>query len=251
MTTAAVPDALRALIARARRVVALTGAGISAESGVPTFREAQTGLWARFDPLELATPEAFARNPELVWDWYAWRRELVAAVEPNPGHRALASWSERCPDLLVVTQNVDGLHQRAGSPRVVELHGNIARTVCSRDRRVVERWDAAGPRPPRCPDCGAPLRPGVVWFGEMLPQDALEAAYAACAAADVVLSIGTSSLVQPAASLPLHALAHGVPVVEINPTETPLSPRASFSLRGRAGELLPVLLHLGKPQAGE
>ena len=164
------------ILASARWVAMLTGAGVSAESGVPTFRDAQTGLWARFDPLQLATPTAFANQPKLVWDWYAWRRELVLKVEPNPAHGALADIERRVPDCLLITQNVDGLHRRAGSRKVVELHGNIGRVKCSREGTVVDRWDCAADEVPRCAACGALLRPDVVWFEEMLPPEALAAA---------------------------------------------------------------------------
>src|SRR6266567_5032004 len=160
----------------ARFIAALTGAGISAESGIATFRDAPEGLWARFDPRELATPSAFARNPKRVWDWYAWRRERVAEAQPNAGHLALAALERRTHEFVLVTQNVDGLHQRAGSRNVVELHGNIARVKCSRDGTPVERWEAKEDEVPRCPDCGAYLRPDVVWFEELLPEDALAAA---------------------------------------------------------------------------
>lgn len=223
------------------RLVVLTGSGISAESGVPTFREAQTGLWARFDPQELATPEAFGRDPKLVWDWYAWRRKLVAEAHPNPGHLAIAQMQQLFADFTLVTQNVDGLHQRAGSRGVVELHGNIIRTKCSVEGTEVEDYED-GESPPLCPSCGAPLRPDVVWFGEMLPHDTLGAASEAARRSDVLLSVGTSSLVYPAAALPFEALENGATVVEINPGETPLSPHADYALRGRAGEVLPRLI---------
>src|SRR5262245_37061047 len=154
-------DALR----NARRVAVLTGAGVSAESGVPTFRDAQTGLWAKYDPRELATPDAFARNPKLVWDWYAARRAMLAKVKPNPAHFAIAELERRVPQFLLATQNVDGLHQRAGSVAMVELHGNIARVKCSREGTLVAQWsEAQADEPPRCPACGAYLRPDVVWF---------------------------------------------------------------------------------------
>ena len=224
----------------AGRVVALTGSGISAESGVPTFRDAQTGLWARYDPQELATPEAFARNPRLVWEWYEWRRALVRSAEPNPGHRALVELEHRAPHFTLITQNVDGLHQTAGSRAVIELHGNIRRTRCSQEGVIVEEYGDG--RPSLCPRCGAFLRPDVVWFGEMLPAGALEVASEAARGCDLFLSIGTSSLVYPAAGLPYEALESGATVVEINPSETPLTPRANFVLRGRAGEVLPELL---------
>ena len=225
----------------ATHVVALTGSGISAESGVPTFRDAQTGLWERYDPLELATPEAFARDPRLVWEWYAWRRGLVADAEPNPGHEALADLERRIPGFTLVTQNVDGLHQRAGSRRVIELHGNIMRSRCSEEGIIVGEYKGEE-TPPRCPRCGEFLRPDVVWFGETLPFGALEEASEAARGCNLFLSIGTSSLVYPAAALPYEALDNGATLVEINPTETPLSVNADFTLRGPAGEVLPDIL---------
>ena len=230
-------DALR----RARRVVALTGSGISAESGVPTFRDAQTGLWANYDPQELATPEAFARDPELVWRWYAWRRGLVEGARPNAGHMALADLERRAPVFTLVTQNVDGLHGEAGSLNVVELHGNIRRSRCSVENVTVEPEEAEH-LPPLCPNCGSPLRPDVVWFGEALPAEALRAASEAARSCDVLLSVGTSGLVYPAASLPHEALEGGAAVVEINPDPTPLSAHAEFAVRGKAGEVLPDLV---------
>ena len=211
------------ILASARFVAMLTGAGVSAESGVPTFRDAQTGLWARFDPLQLATPTAFANHPKLVWDWYAWRRELVAKVEPNPAHGALVDIERRVPDCLLITQNVDGLHRRAGSRKVVELHGNIGRVKCSREGTVVEHWDCAGDDVPRCAACGALLRPDVVWFEEMLPPEALAAAEAMARRCDLMLVVGTSAEVYPAAALPIIAKASGAVVIEINPNATALS----------------------------
>jgi len=222
-------------------MVVLTGSGVSAESGVPTFREAQTGLWARFDPQELATPEAFERDPKLVWDWYEWRRKLVAEASPNPGHVAISEMERIFSGFTLITQNVDGLHQRAGSMEVIELHGNILRTKCSVEGTVVEDYDEEE-TPPCCPSCGAPLRPDVVWFGEMLPYEALEAASEAARGSDAFLSVGTSSLVYPAAALPFEALESGATLVEINPEETPLTPHADYSVRGPAGEILPLLV---------
>ena len=236
------PPELCEALRSATRIVALTGSGISAESGVPTFREAQTGLWAEFDPQQLATPEAFASHPRRGWEWYEWRRELVSAARPNPAHLALADWARRAPGFSVITQNVDGLHQRAGSPSVIEFHGNILRTRCSKDGELVDEWPATNQIPPLCPRCGALLRPDVVWFGEAIPHDALEAAARALDHCDVLLSIGTSSLVYPAAGLAEAALAAGVTVVEINPGATPLSSDADFVLREPAGEALPRLL---------
>lgn len=227
---------------RARRVVALTGAGVSAESGVPTFRDAQTGHWARFKPEELATPEAFRRNPRLVWEWYDQRRQRVRTLSPNPGHRALAGMQGKVPRFVLITQNVDGLHQRAGSEDVVELHGNLFRTKCFAEDAVVDSWPETGEVPPRCPRCHGPLRPDVVWFGEMLPPDALAEAETACDQCEVFLSIGTSSLVYPAAGLAHRALSAGARVVEVNSSETPLTERAHDRLRGFSGAVLPELV---------
>ncbi|MBK8901605.1 MAG: NAD-dependent deacylase [Anaerolineaceae bacterium] len=226
----------------ARHVAVLTGAGISAESGVPTFREAQTGLWARYSPEELATPQAFQRNPQLVWEWYAWRRELVSRAEPNLGHVALAELAGLVPQFTLITQNVDGLHQRAGSPNVICLHGNIQETKCFAREHVLDNWPESEAVPPTCPTCGSLLRPNVVWFGENLPAAALQTAVAAAESCDVFLTIGTSALVQPAASLPLRAVERGATLVEVNPQATPLTRFADFALAGAAGEVLPVLV---------
>lgn len=245
------PPQLLAQLRTAADVVVLTGAGISAESGIPTFRDAQTGLWARYDPQELATPQAFRRNPRLVWEWYAWRRELVSRATPNPGHYALAEWERRAPRFTLITQNVDGLHHQAGSRNVIELHGNIARVKCFDEDRLVEQWIETPDPPPRCPRCGGLLRPDVVWFGEMLPATALERAFQAARAADVFLTVGTSGLVQPAASLPLEAVEAGATVIEINPQETPLSPWMTSSWRGAAGVILPQLLDAVWPPLAE
>jgi NAD-dependent deacetylase len=213
----------------ARHIAVLTGAGISAESGIPTFRDAQTGLWARFRPEELAIPEAFRRNPQLVWDWYEWRRNLVRNAAPNAGHRALARLESLVPRFSVITQNVDGLHQRAGSRAVIELHGNIGRNRCFAENVVVE--GAATGRPPRCANCGAYLRPDVVWFGETLPRAALAEA-------------------EEAAQLPVSARESGAVVIEINKDPTPLTALATFSLRDAAGAILPPLLEAAWPEAG-
>ena len=162
----------------------------SAESGVPTFREAQTGLWAQYDPEELATPQAFLCNPRLVWEWYAWRRELAAKAEPNLGHLALAQLEQQIPHFTLITQNVDGLHQRAGSQNVIELHGNIQRTICFNERQVVNAWPGSDEIPPRCPRCGGLLRPDVVWFGESLPAPARESAWVAAKQCELFLAVG-------------------------------------------------------------
>jgi NAD-dependent deacetylase len=228
---------------RARHVCVLTGAGISAESGIPTFRDAQEGLWAQYSPLDLATPEGFERDPELVWRWYEWRREMVRAARPNPGHIALAQLAHRVPRLTLVTQNVDGLHQRAGSPHVLEYHGNILRDRCTLEQVVAERSeDSRTSALPRCAACGGLLRPDVVWFGEMIPHRALVEADAAAADCDAFLSIGTSSLVYPAAGLAETALRRGVPVIEVNPNPTELAAHAHVVLAGPSGQVLPALL---------
>jgi NAD-dependent deacetylase len=233
-------------LAAASRVVVLTGAGVSAESGVPTFRGPE-GLWRRYRPEQLATPEAFARDPKLVWEWYEWRRGVIAGLRPNAAHLALASLESRLPGFLLVTQNVDGLHAVAGSRRLVELHGSLWRTRCvnacspaSEDRRC-----PLPDLPPRCGGCGATLRPDVVWFGEPLDGAALRLAFEEAAAAEAVLVIGTSSLVYPAAALPEAALASGAFVVEVNPEPTGLSDRAHASFRARAAEIVPSLLEAG------
>ncbi len=239
------PETLRQVWRQAQHVVVFSGAGMSAESGVPTFRQAQTGLWARYDPTELATPAAFRQHPKRVWDWYTWRRTLVARAQPNAGHRAIAELETLVPRVTVVTQNVDGLHQAAGSSHVLELHGNLQRTVCSVCRALVpaEEWAPPGPEGvPRCPHCGGLLRPDVVWFGELLPASVWEAARQAMQQADVVLVVGTSGLVYPAASLPLQAAEKGAVLIEINPEVSALSQRMDYIWRGPAGEVLPWLV---------
>lgn len=224
-------------------MAALCGAGLGAESGLPTFRDAPAGaeaaLWAQYRPEALATPQAFRRDPRLVWAWYTWRRERALQAVPNSGHYALAQLADRFPDFTLIPQNVDGLQQRAGSRHVLELHGSLLRARCSQCAAPGPWADA--PEPPRCAVCGGLLRPDVVWFGESLPQATWAAARAAAQRAEVFLTIGTSGLVAPAASLPLEALAAGAALIEINPQPTPLSGRAHLSLRGPAGELLPQL----------
>lgn len=235
------PPGLVEALRDSRHVLVLTGAGISAESGVPTFREAQTGLWEKFDPTELATPEAFARDPALVWRWYQWRRELVAGVEANAGHRAVAALAHRVPRLTLVTQNVDGLHQQAGSRDVIEYHGNLFRDICFAgcgEQSAVAGEDGL----PHCNRCGALLRPGVVWFGEAIPPDAMQAADAAAGDCDLFLSIGTSSLVWPAAGLAERAAAGGATLAEINPEATPLSAHCDFRIAAGAATAMPKLV---------
>jgi len=245
----------RALVSRARRVVVLTGAGISAESGVPTFR-GPGGLWKTHRPEELATPQAFRADPRLVWEWYAFRRDTVAACHPNAGHRALAGFALGGREVRIVTQNVDGLHALAateaagaGSPEPampLELHGSLFRVRCVQCNWAAyhrEPVDTSSPDAlPRCPECGGMVRPAVVWFGESLEEHVLVEAFEAAEAADLCLVVGTSAVVHPAASVPLVTLRAGGSVVEVNPEETPLSPVAAVSLRGPSGEILPELL---------
>jgi len=239
---------LVAAIQKANNIVALTGAGVSAESGVPTFREAQTGLWAKYDPMELATPQAFQRDPKLVWEWYTWRRQLIANAPPNAAHHALADLPNRIPHFTLVTQNVDGFHQLAGVPNPIELHGNITHSICFDHHHSVIDWAEDEDIPPRCPQCGSPLRPDVVWFGESLPQEALAAASTASKSAEVFFSIGTSSLVEPAASLPIIARQNGSILIEINPARTPISDLAHLAIRRPAAQALPKLIDHLWPQ---
>ncbi len=244
-------DEVAALLRGARRVMAFTGAGVSAESGIPTFRDALTGLWATFDPEELATPEAFRRQPRMVWEWYAERRAKMAEVEPNPGHRALVEVEQRVPAFTLVTQNIDGLHAAAGQRRVVELHGNIRRVKCFEEGTPFDTWDETGEPPPSCPDCGAWLRPDVVWFGELLPEEGLRTAWAEAASCDLFLSVGTSNLVEPAASLPWMAHRAGATVVVVNPTADGQRRGAGIRwLGGKAGEVLPALVRAAWPPPG-
>ena len=221
-------------------VTVLTGAGVSAESGVPTFR-GEEGLWKSYRAEELATPGAFARDPGLVWEWYDWRRQVCAATDPNPAHAAIVELDLALSRFLLVTQNVDGLHARAGSTRIVELHGNIFRARCTGCGTV--REDLPVPLeeiPPVC-GCGGALRPDVVWFGEGLPEEALARAFEASRSCDLMLVVGTSAVVQPAASMPLLAKQAGARVIEVNPDATPITPFVDLHLEGKAAEILPGL----------
>lgn len=236
------PADLISLLRRAPKLAALTGAGVSQESGLRTFRDAQTGLWAQYKPTELASPEAFRRDPKLVWDWYAWRREAVKGVRPNPGHYALVEIEKRLPVFTLITQNVDNLHRFAGSRKLLELHGNIQRVRCAECYTFTETWDDDTESVPKCAECGGLLRPDVVWFGEALPRDQLEAAVTAARSSEIFFSIGTSGVVQPAASLAFAAHNRGAVVVEINAGPTPLTPKADYILQGKSGEILPRLV---------
>ncbi|MBO9309383.1 MAG: NAD-dependent deacylase [Chloroflexi bacterium] len=249
MNTAALQDAARVL-RRAKRLVVLTGAGMSKESGIPTFRDALEGLWAQFDPEELATPQAFQRNPRLVWEWYEMRRRRVLEVQPHAGHYALAALEKRLPHVTIITQNVDGLHRRAGSTDVIELHGNITQHKCFADCRgaptLLALSELIGDSvPPRCPHCGAYARPNVVWFNEFLPAEALTRARDLCLRADVVLIVGTSGVVQPAASLPYLAKRSGNAfLIDVNPERDEIAPICDLFLQGTAGNILPRLVEL-------
>ena len=234
-------DQVRQWLHEAGSVAVLTGAGISAESGVPTFR-GEGGLWRQYRAEELATPEAFAHDPRLVWEWYDWRRGIVAETRPNPGHEALAELERQLADFTLVTQNVDGLHDLAGSSHPLKLHGDIWELRCTRcSHQEVNRDVPLGEIPPRC-ECGALLRPNIVWFGEALPAGVSEAAWGRSEQADLFLVVGTSALVQPAASLPLAARSKGARLVEINLEPTLISDRCDVSLLGPSGEILPQLI---------
>jgi NAD-dependent deacetylase len=269
-TSAAAFDEVVALTARARWITVFSGAGMSAESGIPTFRDAQVGLWENYDPASLATPEAWEADPDLMWAWYRWRARLVRRSEPNAGHHALVDLPTAGLDdpgdpearaVMIVTQNVDDLHERAGTPVLSHLHGSLFAPRCSEcatpydPDAMLDGSDAGSDpgsdpdtpptsrrTPPSCPVCGGRIRPGVVWFGEALPEDAWQRAESAFRAADLVIVVGTSGVVYPAASLPERAAAAGVPVVEINPEPSALSALASHHLRATAATALPALV---------
>lgn len=239
-----------AVLRRAQSLCVLTGAGVSKESGVPTFRDAQEGLWAKYDPTELATPQAFEKNPKLVWDWYESRRSMMADVQPNPGHLALAQLEQHFPDMAVITQNIDALHEAAGSSRVIHLHGNIAANKCfyhcQGDPTLIDlatlSYDADD-GPPTCPHCGKKsVRPDVVWFGEMLPEAALNEATRLSQICDVMIVVGTSGLVTPAAMLPRWAKEAGNQVIEVNPDYSMITRLADHKLEGPGGVMLPQLV---------
>lgn len=228
-----------ALLNQAQHIAVLTGAGISKESGIPTFRDALMGYWANYDPTQLATPEGFRSDPTLVWRWYADRRALLETAQPNPGHYALAELAQR-KWVTIITQNIDGLHQAAGSAGVLEVHGTLRGYKCIDCESPYEMAEipAADSTPPLC-DCGGLIRPAVIWFNELLPEAVMAQAIRACETCDVMLSIGTSGLVWPAAGLPLTAKEHGATLIEINPETTMLTSEVDIYLQGRSGELLP------------
>jgi len=242
--TILIPSELVKILKSSKSIVALTGAGVSAESGISTFRDPNGGLFTKYNVEEVATPEGFKKNPKLVWEWYSMRREKVRQAKPNPGHIVLAKFEQIFPNFTLITQNVDGLHQKAGSRNVIELHGNIMRNKCFAKSHPVdiEKLSVSSESPPRCPICGSPVRPDVVWFGEFLDPDILSEAEKAIKNADVFLSIGTSSVVYPAAGFISLAKEFGATVVEINPNETEKSYCADFVLRYQSGKILPAIL---------
>jgi len=229
------------ILNKTSRVAVLTGAGISAESGIPTFR-GEDGLWKNYRAEQLATPQAFAQNPELVWEWYDWRRGIIGAKDINDGHRVLSKWEGIFPTFNVITQNIDGFHAKAGSTNIVELHGNIWKLRCTEEGTIRENHETPlTENPPRCPDCGAMQRPHVVWFGESLDPAVIQQAFALSSSCEVMFVVGTSAVVQPAASLPIAAADAGAKIVEINPNPTPLTVYTDFSFRGNSGEILPLI----------
>jgi NAD-dependent deacetylase len=236
-----ISEALKSLLKKNTKVVILTGAGISAESGVPTFR-GEEGLWKKFRPEELATFDAFMANPQLVWEWYEYRRKIIEDIKPNPGHLALVDFQNHFDKFDLITQNVDGLHHQAGAENVIELHGNIRRNKCIQCAKIYESLEGTiQGTPPKCP-CGGNIRPDVVWFGEMLPQDAINYAFAVSQECDLFFSVGTSAVVHPAASLPLIAKRSGAYVVEVNISSTEITHMVDESLFGKSGEILPSLV---------
>jgi len=237
-----IPQTIIEKTANAKHIAVLTGAGVSAESGIKTFRDPD-GLWAKLNPAELASIDGFMANPKMVWEWYQHRREIIASCRPNPGHYALSELAKIVPKLTLITQNVDRLHQQAGSEGVVELHGNIIENHCFRCRApFAEAVDLTLSEPPLCPKCGGQIRPSVVWFGENLPEGAMEAAEEAAAQCDVFFSIGTSAEVYPAANLPIFAKRSGAFVVEVNPRRTAISSYLDATVELASGEALPLLL---------
>jgi NAD-dependent deacetylase len=246
-----ISNTLRSLLHTAESICVLTGAGISAESGVETFR-GSNGLWSKLKPEELASFDAFMRNPELVWEWYNYRKKIIHDVKPNPAHRALAHLEELVNDFTLITQNIDNLHRRAGSKNMLELHGNIERSFCIGCGKYYDHVELTSEKKvPRCPSCNGIIRPDVVWFGEMLPEGVFDTAVDAATRCELFLSIGTSAVVYPAASLPLTARNNGAYVVEINMERTEISHLVQETLLGKAGQILPDLIMVREEIKGE
>ena len=219
-------------------IVVSTGAGVSRESGIPTFRECQTGLWANFDPEELATLEGFLKDPPLVWNWYMDRSKQIREVAPNDGHYAIAEMENLFDEFYLITQNIDNLHRKAGSKQICELHGNILQYKCLEEDTIIDEWPETNEVPPRCPECNAMIRPNVVWFGEALPEKQLSFAYKIAGRCDCFITVGTSGLVQPAASLPFMAKRYAkAKIIDINPTESAITPISDVFLKGKSGEI--------------
>lgn len=243
-------SALVEILKRSHRVLVLTGAGVSAESGIPTFRDKNTGLWENFDAADLANEEAFSKDPALVWGWYEWRRALVMRSKPNPAHLALADLARHQPEMVLVTQNVDDLHERAGSPTVLHLHGELLKPRCEKCAKPHQLSDAipdipptgARVNPPRCPECLWHIRPGVVWFGEPISTAAWGAAVEAARLCDLFLCVGTSARVQPAASLGMRAGKAGAVTVQVNPNPTDFDEEVDYCVRAPAGVALPEIV---------
>lgn len=230
------------LLKSAGRVTVLSGAGISAESNVPTFR-GKDGLWKNYRAEELATPEAFRARPAFVWEWYGYRQQIILKCDPNPAHYTLAEMEKHFREFTLITQNVDGLHERAGSKKILEMHGNIFKARCTKENTISDFVLGDDPLP-KCKKCSALLRPHIVWFGESLDPDVLDQSFTLASESDLFMVIGTSAMVQPAASLPMIAAQSDIPVIEINPDQTPLSPYMTVSIQGKAGEVLPEIFRL-------
>jgi NAD-dependent deacetylase len=234
-------DKAAAALNESRSLVVSTGAGMSKESGIPTFRDAPNALWEHYDPETLASPQGWMKDPPLVWRWYAERRRLISQTSPNPGHHAIAELENHFEDFIVITQNIDDLHRKAGSRNLVEVHGNIFRYKCFDAEHEIDELPAGDDEPPKC-ECGSLIRPNVVWFGELLPEEAIRRSYQAIEACDTMLVVGTSGIVVPVAGFPALARQMGARIIEINPEETPITQVAHMFLRGRAGEVLPRLV---------
>ncbi len=233
------------ILRRSSSVVVLTGAGVSAESGIPTFRGAG-GLWRNFSPEELATPHAFSRNPKLVWEWYNWRRSIIKKAKPNPAHTTIAELERIFDSFTLITQNIDGLHRKAGSRNIIEFHGNIWKercTSCTFTRKNERIYDESE-LPPKCDKCGGIMRPSVVWFGEPIPGEVIRESEKAVLGCDTFVSVGTSSVVYPAAGFIEYAVSHNKRTIEINLERTPMSDIVDVSIQGKAGEILPSILEV-------